>query len=287
MFILSVNLFHSIYSFAESNPCVKPVPLRDDLSWNQRAWEDKICNGTHDDKFTFKNKTAYSLDPYVWVYTKEFAERFHMPRQWIDSNLKGALAIAWRMTTIGDITCGLGGRADNCWKPLNCQMDIYFDNRISLPWSYPDVVSDNVRRGLTSADFLHTSPASKAWRYADHGLMIQGGGGLVYGKYNQGGSQLVFFDKEYESNVALVSWVGSGVCPEYTGPEKVLMKFISMSDWDDFRSGKISEKEIGTVHSVEFPQIFLERAKRIYDIQSKPNQDVMQGLIDAFFKSKQ
>ena len=44
--------------------------------------------------------------------TAGFAERFDMPKQWIEPELKGILAVAFRMNKVGNDTCGLGGRAD-------------------------------------------------------------------------------------------------------------------------------------------------------------------------------
>jgi hypothetical protein len=129
-----------------------------------RAEMPKWDDWRYEDYFTFRNGKSYVLDPYIWAYTAEFAERFRMPKCWIEPGLKGALAVAWRMTTIGRTLCGLGGRADSCWKPLNCQMDIYYDNRIELPWNYPEIQRDNVMLGLSSAEYIHDLSDSKRGR---------------------------------------------------------------------------------------------------------------------------
>jgi hypothetical protein len=34
---------------------------------------------------------------YVWVYTSAFAKRFGMPQEWVDDELKGAEALAYRL----------------------------------------------------------------------------------------------------------------------------------------------------------------------------------------------
>ncbi|CAK0778020.1 exported hypothetical protein [Gammaproteobacteria bacterium] len=81
-----------------------------EVPWDQRSWEDRQYNGHYEDEYTFEHGKPYVLDPWTWGYTKEFAERFHMPEQWIEPDLKGALAVAFRMSTIGDTRCGFGGR---------------------------------------------------------------------------------------------------------------------------------------------------------------------------------
>lgn len=257
-----------------------------EVPWNERSWEDRVFRSTHDENYTFQNRGTYVLDPYIWAYTKEFAERFRMPERWIEPDLKGAYAVAWRMTTIGEITCGYGGKADNCWKPLNCQMDIYYDNRIDLHWNYPEVIRDNLMNGLSSGRFLGVTPTSRKRRYTEKPILGSGGGGLRFGKYSQGGSQLALFDREYEPGVGLISWVGSGVCPEYIGPEKVRMQFVNPDDFQQYRQGKLAEKEIRLIHIIEFSQRFLQRANAAYTAQNKPNEDVMNNLIRGFFDSR-
>lgn len=44
----------------------------------------------------------------------EFAERFGMPMEWADPDLKWVEAAAWRKTKTGYVTCGWGGKKDAC-----------------------------------------------------------------------------------------------------------------------------------------------------------------------------
>lgn len=110
----------------------------------------------YDYAFTFKYGQSYTRDPWVWGYTQEFAERFDMPKQWIEPELKGILAVAFRMNKVGNDTCGLGGRAENCWPHLECQMDIYYDTAIDhkLPWNRPDIMQDFFMSGVSSQQFV-------------------------------------------------------------------------------------------------------------------------------------
>jgi hypothetical protein len=40
---------------------------------------------------------TYTKDTHVWVYTSKFAKRFGMPQEWVDDELKGAEALAYRV----------------------------------------------------------------------------------------------------------------------------------------------------------------------------------------------
>jgi hypothetical protein len=277
------------------------------VPWDQRSWEDKVFQSTHDENYTFQNRGTYVLDPYIWAYTKEFAERFRMPREWIEPDLKGAYAIAWRMTTIGEIMCGHGGKADSCWKPLNCQMDIYYDNRIDLGW-VTDSVRDTLIYGLSSERFLGVSPDSREMKIKRRKIMNSGGSELRHGKYRQGGSQLALFDRDIESGIGLISYVGTGVCPEYVGPKQVpstqcasqnnglctkyigpdpvQMIYENPQDLDLYVNGRITRDKVRAIYTITIPPSFLERANAAYAAQNKPNEDVTNTLTRDFFDSR-
>ncbi|MBF0615122.1 MAG: hypothetical protein HQL92_08210 [Magnetococcales bacterium] len=68
----------------------------DDIPWKQRTWEQQFVESSYEDEFTFKHGKVFYDDPFFWVVSSVFAERFGMPKSWIDPELKGALAIAWR-----------------------------------------------------------------------------------------------------------------------------------------------------------------------------------------------
>lgn len=274
---------------------------RHDLPWDQRSYEDRLYNGRYEDRYTFKHKKPYTYDPWTWGYTKEFAERFHMPEQWIELNLKGALAVAFRMTPIGVNTeCGVGGKEDTCWRQVNCQIDVYYDNRIELPWRYPEVTRDNLMLGLHSGQYLH-DPTFRSRGVGRHFYgrrdandlgkdkavgALGAGGNFRYGRYSAGGSVLALFDREYQPGVGLISWIGNGVCPEYTGPEQVFMQFENESDIQRFRQGKIKASEVRIDHRIEFPLSYLRRAKAVYDAQKSSNDDAINRLIKGFFESR-
>lgn len=187
------------------------------------------------------------------------------------------------MTTIGDTTCGLSGRADNCWKPLSCQMDVYYDNRVELPWIKPEIIRDNRTRNLSSSQFLVVPP--EKWPPEGKGGPF-GGGGLRHGKFSQGGGILAMFDREFQTGIGLISWAGSGLCPQYTGPDAVVMTFENFDDYQKYSKGEIPAKDVRITHQIEFPRAFLERAKALYETQNKPNDETINRLKQQFLDSR-
>lgn len=296
---LFILFFFTTINIAQSGQ--QAPTAKQETPWDQRSYEDRLYNGRYEDRYTFKHGRPYIFDPWTWGYSKEFAERFHMPEQWIEPDLNGALAVAFRMTTIGVNTeCGLGQKPENCWKQINCQMDVYYDNRIELPWNYPEIVRDNLMLGLHSGQYLQDSSyrsrgvgrnfygprgANDPERERPVGAMSSGGG-LRYGKYTIGGSVLVLFDQEYQPGIGLVSWIGNGVCPEYTGPEKVFMRFINAEDERAVNSFKIKPDAARVVHRIDFPSSFLQRAKVVYDSQRKASDQAIDLLLKGFFESR-
>lgn len=301
IYYLSALVMASTLSLATAQTSSAP-PARHDLPWDQRSYEDRLYNGRYEDRYTYKHKKPYTYDPWTWGYTKEFAERFHMPEQWIEPDLKGALAVAFRMTVIDVITqCGIGGKEDNCWTPkAECQLDVYYDSRISLPWNYPEVMRDNLMGGLHSGQYLH-DPTFRSRGVNRHFYgrrdandpekdkpvgAINAGGNFRHGRYSTGGSVLVLFDREYQSGIGLISWIGNGVCPEYSGPEQVYMRFENADDIRKSSRGSIKESEVRTVHRVDFPVTYLQRAKAVYDAQKGASDEAINRLIKGFFESR-
>lgn len=77
---------------------------------------------------------SFTKDEHVWIYTRAFAERFRMPADWVSEDLKGIEAAAFRIGEAG-LTCGLGGREENCHRFQQCELDIYVDEKkYPLPW---------------------------------------------------------------------------------------------------------------------------------------------------------
>jgi hypothetical protein len=79
---------------------------------------------------------TYRKDTNVWVYTSAFAKRFGMPQQWIDNDLKGAEALAYRLDLdVYGTKCGYFSDVESCRPSTACVVDMYIDDKVDLPWN--------------------------------------------------------------------------------------------------------------------------------------------------------
>lgn len=262
----------------------------DKTPWEQRTREEKVFNSTYEDNNTFKHKEIYDVDPFQWIYTEAFADKFRMPRAGIDNNLKGALALAWRMTSMGKNTCGYARNPESCWPSLTCQLDVYFDSNTPLPWNYTDVVRDNMIEGITSDSYLpRLQPNSKWWRYIRGGQLPSAKGpvlpeSLLQMRYLQGGAmnsflRLWLFDREYEPGIVLLSY--KNACPVYEGDGPGVILYHSQAEITRTRGVNPP-----SVHAVEIPEAFIKKIRATYLVQNKPNQAVTQRLYEDFLRAK-
>jgi len=92
-------------------------------TWFSKAgWEARGRQGT------------YTRDPHIWIYSRRFAERFGMPREWIDDRLQGAEALAYRIDWSTQFTCGYFGQKDACYKYFRRVLDLFLDEAEPVPW---------------------------------------------------------------------------------------------------------------------------------------------------------
>jgi hypothetical protein len=77
-------------------------------------------------------KARYTKDDYLWVVSPEFAARYCFPPEFIDPDLKGALAIAYKPVQEGAEHCGWGGRKEVCNRRTAHGFEIYLDARIKI-----------------------------------------------------------------------------------------------------------------------------------------------------------
>jgi hypothetical protein len=104
-------------------------------SQKQMAWLSGM-NRTYDEWFV-QQKSVHVSDPYIWVYNESFAKEFGMPDRWIDRDLIGADALAFRTGTSFPM-CGWNGNPNSCNISPECTLEMYFNRRsTSLPWSDP------------------------------------------------------------------------------------------------------------------------------------------------------
>lgn len=168
-------------------------------------------------------------------------------------------------------------------------MDVYYDNRIKLPWVHDEVVRDFLMRGISSQEFLHDPSKSKGIRrYANKDFIprvLTSEGVIKVGRFQSGGAQISYFDREYQPGIGLIGWIGVGVCPKPVGTGH--MYFYDLETDKKIRRMQIKPEDAAPMHVFEFPESFMRRANAMYEAQNKPNKEVTQGLIKQFFESRQ
>lgn len=78
-------------------------------------------------------KRRYTKDDYLWVVTPEFAAAYCMPPEFIDKELKGAEAIAYKPVQEGAENCGFGGNREVCGRRTAHGFEIYYKSSLKLP----------------------------------------------------------------------------------------------------------------------------------------------------------
>ncbi len=82
-----------------------------------------------------KRKVWAPKDPYVWAYSKRFADNYGMPQEWISPNLRDIDAIAVRVNDIDINNCAMNTEnQNNCSIYKQCELDFYIHKSIDLPW---------------------------------------------------------------------------------------------------------------------------------------------------------
>lgn len=103
----------------------------------------------------------YGRDPFIWIYNAEFAKRFGMPEKWIDPELNGIAAAAWRRMSEGFQNCGWGSKENACQESTICDLEIYVDEtKHPLPWSTDQRVEISPR--YRSVRFLYPQGDERA-----------------------------------------------------------------------------------------------------------------------------
>lgn len=265
------------------------VDILEGAPWKARPHSDAASNASYEDLNTFKPGRIHAVDPFLWVVSEAFADRFRMPRRWIDPGLQGALAMAWRMSPNETSECGFGLRdPKDCSPPLTCQLDIYFDSKAPLPWNYTDVVRDNLIPALLSADYLpKLSAQSRAWRYIDGGKVYPTQKGAVltfpfrmqYKDGRQIGSSLILrlFDREYEQGVVLLSF--DGACMKVRGEGAGSLSFFDRAEY--LRTQGMNTPP---AHAVVIPEGFVKLLRTAYQAQSGPIQEFHRRGVDGYMQ---
>ena len=121
-------------------------------------------------------KTSYIKDPYVWAVTREFAQRFCMPEEFVADDLKGAHAIAyWHGKPTGKEVCEIKDGQEVCQPTRHGHwLEIYVKNG-AIP-KYDPEVGFYVREYANSGDLVRTQQNLRNVDARDKGTYIDPAG---------------------------------------------------------------------------------------------------------------
>ncbi len=102
------------------------------------AYAGLALAGRYEDVFTEKSGRAYTPDTNVWIYTQSFADRFDMPRQWVNNDLKGAYAAAYRVQKFPVGLRYMAGDPDKSMPDRRCILDVFVPSDAPIPWASED-----------------------------------------------------------------------------------------------------------------------------------------------------
>lgn len=192
----------------------------------------------------------YTGETNTWIYTQGFAERFGMPRQWIDEDLKGAYAVAFRVEVQPARLRGLGGNPDAAMIDRQCILDVFLDVDAPVPW-----VNDRV------AGFRHTPPAATLYlrprsetdwqpRRDPVGLSIVGDTAVIRSEREGIVSGLIVtnYDKVLYRGITFISFSRPCTTPP-----------VSESRIEFRKAGGWSKDPNGVLYSIKIPEQFMDR----------------------------
>ena len=262
---------------------------------NSTAWSDL----RYEDLHTFKTKKTYRKDPWTWGYSSKFAERFRLPTQWIEPEIKGILAVAFRIKDLNQEgqACGIGGKEDKCWPNMTCQFEIYYENQINLPWIDGSPDRDNFDWDMSSRSFLGREAIS-GWieRYGKGDL----GSNLVYqqpiniglsdsmGQYHESKRKIFFYEKRLLPDIGLISFEAGHGCPAYQFQEGALSIYFFDSYENQKKTKGVSIdrlKSMGLAYVAVLPAGYVKRINLAAKIGQTTNDEIInRSILD--FKNK-
>jgi len=217
-----------------------------------------VLSATYEDTFTAKANKAYNEDLNVWVYTSEFAERFAMPKEWIDDGLKGAYAIAFRVETASGRVFfphkGLG-----VGMPVRrCILDVYVRDTAVIPW-IDDQVADRWWYTPDSPTYLiPQSHEDQQWRRRAVGIPVAGDKArepLIYlgllGNRMGGSLSVREYHKKLYQGITYISLSRSCMTPPKSAS---WVEFMKDGNWN---YGKHSESDVA--YKIDIPESFMRR----------------------------
>ncbi|WP_369150204.1 hypothetical protein [Candidatus Thiodubiliella endoseptemdiera] len=215
---------------------------------------------------------TYKKDIHVWVYTSAFAKRFGMPKQWIDDELKGAEALAYRLDLdVYGTKCGYFSEVENCRPSTACIVDMYIDDKADLPWNTENRFDS--RYGSKSIGVLipQNIKDDPGWRKRaiKRGQQYKLGLDVVYvsgSKIPLNNYHLLEYDRDIYKNLDYIS--GAMTCRSFGKSRDIKIEI----DKPVLRkNGSIKYNYGSLAHSITTPNSFMQRIEAYDKVQYEPN----------------
>lgn len=213
---------------------------------------------TYEETFTPKAGKAYSEDINVWVYTSEFAERFGMPKEWVDDDLKGAYAVAYRVEYVSGRLMFPHKGPDVSMPTERCILDVYVPSDAPIPWRDEQVADFWVMTPSSPTYVLPQSKEDRVWRQRPVGIESPGKKArrpvITMGRAGsyQGGSLLIReYDKTLYPGITYISF------------NRGCLEIAQTAYWIDFLhdSESLSKRyeNSDVAYRVEIPEQYIKR----------------------------
>jgi hypothetical protein len=131
-------------------------------------------------------KRWYTKDEYLWVVTPEFAAAYCMPPEFVDKELKGAEAIAYKLVQEGSENCGFGGNREACGRRTAHGFEIYYKSSLKIPstsktkYNYRAFYMLSSSKHLIGPNMLEKPVEQKEWESDRPGAQVKfSGWGLI------------------------------------------------------------------------------------------------------------
>ena len=211
---------------------------------------------TWEEKFTLKGVgiewADFRVNPYTWAYTSSFAKKYAMPEKWIDENLAGIEAVAYKYAAYTTPTCGINKDPKKCsWGMSSaCVFDLFIDKKIKIPWTNQGSQGFKVITRETALSFLGNMPKNKGISNADFHFYRD----EPNKKHTlAGGLTPLKFDSESLENLTHISVSATCSIPRYESNYKFI---ILNPEQKRFYSRK---DIINPIHTMTIPASFMKR----------------------------
>lgn len=221
-------------------------------------------------------RIRYTKDPWIWVVTPEFAAKFCMPEEFVSSELKGAEAVAFKLTENHDeISCGWGDKVEVCNIPKSLRFEIYIKSSVKLPKerdvpyfnaaTIPSVylLDSTEKERQARIRGVKTNPhvgAFGVFESSQIGLLGVKDGRVEWPITTLG--QEIFYSQVFEG-IDLIAV--EGLTGFFTNPrmekQNIRQFVIGFSNLGDYRSSNNKKKLEELAHVIELPEQFTDKIR--------------------------